>query len=87
MVLAWSAVDVELINAACNVLDRIADLQGAYDIADGKTAIRLASEIRQSEAHMERLLRRIKIAVPQDESQTTRKARAAANARWSKAAR
>ncbi len=85
--LAWSAVDLELINASCNVLDRITDLQGAYNVADGKLAIRIASEIRQSEAHLERLLRRIKVEVPQAESQTTRKARRAANARWDQAAR
>lgn len=82
--LVWSPQERATIDLACRQLDRIVELQAAYDAADDepKLRIKLSTEMRLLETSLGRLLRQIKTEVAGPESATTIKARRAVNTRW-----
>ena len=83
--LEWSAAERQILALTASAIDRKCDLATDYAAAtDAKGRVKLATELRLVEAHIERLLRRIKTDIPQPESTTTQKARMAANTRWNR---
>jgi hypothetical protein len=83
--MAWNAVELQIIGAIVDAIDRKVALEADLAAADdAKARVALSGEIRLTEGHVERLLRRIKTELPQPESKRTQKARAAANVRWNR---
>ncbi len=84
--LVFTAAESTLLALLMDAVDRAEDLKRDYVQADSaKTRCKLSAEIRLLEAHAERILRRIQIEAPSQESLTTIKARRAVMARWDKA--
>jgi hypothetical protein len=84
--LAWDATELEVIGLIMAAIDRKVGLTDDYAAAtEAKTKVKLAGELRLTETHIARLLKQIKPSAPQPVSKRSSKARAAANARWSKA--
>lgn len=81
--LVFSAAEEAIMEQIQNAFDRLAVLQSDWDdCADSKVRARLASEMRLTESHIERLLRRIKTDVPAPRSATSARAAAAVKSRW-----
>jgi hypothetical protein len=84
--LVWDATESEIIGLILAAIDRKVGLTVDYTTAtDAKSKVKLAGELRLTETHIARLLRQIRPAVSAPVSKRSSKARAAANARWSKA--
>lgn len=81
--LEWSAAESAVLDLIDANLRRTEDLRADYEAADEvKLKVKLSTELRLLETAVARLLRQIKTDVPVAPSQTTVKARRAANARW-----
>jgi hypothetical protein len=81
--LVWTAADREVLALIASAIDRKVALARNYAAAeDVKTKVKLSAELRLLEGHLSRLLRAVQTDIPQNESQTTIKARRAAMRRW-----
>ncbi|HTX93658.1 MAG TPA: hypothetical protein VME67_01730 [Mycobacterium sp.] len=86
--LVWSAQELDLIEMLGAAVDRRVELSEQYeqcrDRKDLGVRVKLAAELRLLEGSISRLHRQISTEVPQPMSLTSRKAQAAANARWTR---
>lgn len=83
LTLEFSAVEQALIRQVVAAVDRKAALEIDWlDATEAKLRLKLATEIRGIEGHVERMLRRIQTNIPAAASTVSAKARTAANARW-----
>lgn len=86
--LTFSAEEEQLIEQIMATIDRREELQSLYDAAeDIKDKVKLAGEVRLSEGHIERMLRRVSTEAPAQAkpmSKTSMMASRAANARWAR---
>lgn len=81
--LVWTAADRVILAAIAANIDRRADLSAEYEsCTEPKIRVKLSAELRLLEGALARLLREVHTDAPTPESQTTIKARRAANARW-----
>ena len=81
--LRWSPSELQLLELITDAIDRKVDLQKDYAAAeDAKARVQISTEVRLLEGHIERMLRRVKVEVPQPVTRRSQKARDAANARW-----
>lgn len=81
--LEWSAAERAILALVASNLDRIADLRAAYaEASEVKVQIKLSTELRLLEQAAARLLRQVKTDLPEPDSKTTVRARAAARSRW-----
>ncbi|ORB87510.1 hypothetical protein B1987_13685 [Mycobacterium kansasii] len=84
--LKWSASDSAILELAADTIDRRAELQELYESTkDDKLRLKIACELRLIEAALARLLAKVKTDLPEPPSRTSRKAQAAARARWDRA--
>lgn len=86
--LTWTAQERAVLALIGSTSDRRTELGRAYrDAEDIKVKVKLSAELRLLESSLARLLKQVTPDVPAAaESATTRKARAAARARWDRAA-
>lgn len=82
--LRWSASESAILELAADTIDRRSGLRQLYDESadDAKLRLKIACELRLIEAALARLLAKIKTDLPAPPSKTSRKATAAARARW-----
>jgi hypothetical protein len=79
--LVWTAADRAILDAIAANIDRRVDLARDYESStEAKVRVKLSAELRLLEGALARLLRQVQTDVPAPESQTTIKARRAANA-------
>ncbi|RFZ05431.1 hypothetical protein VIMS_04933 [Mycobacterium marinum] len=84
--LSWSAADVAIRELVADTIDRRSELKALYrSTKDDKLRLKIAGELRLIESALARLLVRIKTDLPAAPSKTSRKATAAARARWDRA--
>jgi hypothetical protein len=83
--LRWSPSELQVLDLITDAIDRKLDLQKDYTAAeDSKTRVQISTEVRLLEAHIERMLRRVKVEIPQPVSRRSQKAAEAARIRWSR---
>ncbi|WP_235674636.1 hypothetical protein [Mycolicibacterium pulveris] len=81
--LVWTAADRAVLDAIAANIDRRVDLTADYQAStEPKVRVKLSAELRLLEGALARLLKEVHTDIPAPESQTTIKARRAANARW-----
>ena len=81
--LAWSPTELLLLDQIMDAIDRRVDLAKCYAVADHADArVKLSSEQRLLEGHIERMTRRVTVELPKPVSRRSEKARHAANVRW-----
>lgn len=81
--LVWTAADRAVLDAIAANIDRCVDLTADYQAStQPEVRVKLSAELRLLEGALARLLKQIHTDIPAPESQTTIKARRAANARW-----
>jgi len=82
----WTAVELILLDLISDAIDRKVGLATIADSADDdlKAKTKLMAEVRLTDAHIARLTKdlRVRAAPSSSESQQSRRARRAANARW-----
>lgn len=85
--LSFTAAERATLDLICADIDRISDLQKAYDEAtEVKVKVKLSTEMRLLESSVARMLKGFKTDLPPAETNTTQKARRAARTRWDRAA-
>lgn len=81
--LVWSAQEEAVLGLICDEIDRKTAILEAWERAeDPKVLCKLSAEARLLEQSIARLLKLIKTDLPARESNTTVRARRAANTRW-----
>lgn len=81
--LLWSAQEEAILGLICDEIDRkVRILEAWEECADPKVQCKLSAEARLLEQSIARLLRVIKTDLPARDSNTTTKARRAADTRW-----
>lgn len=81
--LAWSASERLVLDMVADAIDRKVDLYARYLASDDdKVRVKLSTEIRLLESSVAKLLKSVSTDLPEPQSKTSRKASAAANARW-----
>jgi hypothetical protein len=82
-VLSWAAAERVVLDMVADAVDRKVDLCARYLATDDdKVRVKLSTEIRLIEGSVAKLLKSVSTDLPEPQSKTSRKASAAAHARW-----
>jgi hypothetical protein len=82
---AWDATESKVIDLIVSAIDRKCALQNDLDqAADAKARVKLAAEVRLTEAHIARLVKQVQPKMPKAAPSTVqgRRAQRAGNMRW-----
>jgi hypothetical protein len=81
--LTWSATERFIIEQIMDCLDKKAVLEGDWQkAADAEARVKISTEVRLLQGHIERLLRKVDTDPPVAKSKVSHKASYAANVRW-----
>lgn len=84
--LAWDAAEAKIIDLLMAAIDRKCALeQRLSEAADAKAYVKVAAELRLTEAHVSRLVKQVQPQMPKTikpPTQQSSRARRAANVRW-----